>query len=167
MQNGTVLEIGIATPTFFGFGCYTIPDSAFTVGPGLQTATLQVTLPAGPPSLFGGAAGEVKALGSGVGPLAGGGGGGGGCFGGNGFPTSVSVKATWTSNGFVANFMDQGTFRCQDASVEQHLTTDQTHATVQASFSTVTIPAGFQEATIATSSADLNVMGTPSILCFI
>ncbi len=91
------------------FGCFVIPDSSFTVAPGLASARLKVD-----PSQETACPGQLVSAGGGgrlglAGPVpdAGGGGGGGG--------TPITADITWTSNGAVTSFTFTNTSRCQGA----------------------------------------------------
>lgn len=88
-------------PPTFNSICLVIPDSDFTVGPDLQTATLTVVNASTQCGFFkvpvSGAAIEVKA-------------GGGG--GGSTIPLPLSANVTWLGNGAVGVTNNNGTFRC-------------------------------------------------------
>jgi hypothetical protein len=93
----------------FSFGCFVIPDSAFTVASGLATATLNVDPSIETPCpgfLVPAGAGGRPGL-SGITPDAGGGGGGGG--------TPITANLVWTSNGAVTTSSMTNTSRCQGA----------------------------------------------------
>jgi hypothetical protein len=93
-------------PGGFEFGCFVIPDSAFTVASGLASATLNVgpsqETPC-PGQLISAAAGGRPGF-SAPAPLGGEGGGGGG----GSTISSVTVNLTWTSNGVI--FANRFTF---------------------------------------------------------
>jgi hypothetical protein len=92
----------------FSFGCFVIPDSAFTVASGLSTATLNVdpTIETPCPGfLIPAGAGGRPGL-AGVVPDAGGGGGGG---------TPITANLVWKSNGAVTSFNITTSSRCQGA----------------------------------------------------
>ena len=91
----------------FSFGCFVIPDSAFTVASGLATATLKVDPSIETPCpgfLIPAGAGGRPGL-AGVTPDAGGGGGGGG--------TPITANLVWNSNGAVTTSTNTNTTRCQ------------------------------------------------------
>lgn len=166
IQNGTVLGVSLFTSTVSGFGCYTIPSGDFSLSQDLHTATLHTTLPAGTPPLSGVAQLAIPG-GHGITPFAGGGGGGVGCGGGTGFPTSVTIDATWTYEGIVSNRMDNSTFSCQETSIVSHSTFDRAPTTVQVRFSGVTDTFGLSFSAVARDTVDANMLGTtPSIQCF-
>lgn len=84
--------------------CLVIPDSDFTVGPDLQTATLAVVDASTQCGFF-----KVPVSGAVIDVKAGGGGGGGG---GSSIQLPLSATVTWTGNGAVGVSDSNGTFRC-------------------------------------------------------
>lgn len=111
------------------FGCFVIPDSAFTVAPGLSAATLKVDPSIETPCpgfLIPAGAGGRPGL-SGVVPDAGGGGGGGG--------TPITANLVWTSNGAVTTFSSTTNARCQGAVAHSVGTSTNTFASLSGSLS--------------------------------
>ena len=88
-------------PPTFNSICLAIPDTDFTVGPDLQTATLAVVDASTQCGFF-----KVPVSGAVI-DLKGGGGGGGG-----GIQLPLSANVTWTGNGAVGVSESNGTFRC-------------------------------------------------------
>lgn len=100
MGPATMLNLGVDVPNGFAFGCWIIPDSAFSVSPDLSSATLTVTLtpgvsecPGPPLAAATGARPGLEALS--LQPL------GGGPPGSFGFIGPVQIGVTWTSLGAV------------------------------------------------------------------
>jgi hypothetical protein len=111
------------------FGCFVIPDSAFTVASGISTATLKVDPSIETPCpgfLIPAGSGGRPGL-SGVVPDAGGGGGGGG--------TPITANLVWTSNGAVMTSSMTNTSRCQGTVAHAVGTSNNTFASLSGSVS--------------------------------
>jgi hypothetical protein len=100
MGPATMLNLGVEVPNGFAFGCWIIPDSAFSVSPDLSSATLTATVtpgvsecPGPPLAAATGARPGLEALS--LQPL------GGGPPGSFGFIGPVQISLTWTSLGAV------------------------------------------------------------------
>jgi len=100
MGPATMLNLGVDVPNGFAFGCWIIPDAAFTVSGDLSSASLNTTVtpgvsecPGPPLSAATGARPGLEALS--LQPL------GGGPPGSFGFIGPVQISVTWTSLGAV------------------------------------------------------------------
>ena len=158
MQHATMLIVQFQGATF-GSDCFIIPDSAFVVGSGEQSASVNVTItdpstrcPGFPVALAGVASGKP----------------GGGPPPGGQIPLPLTVNATWSGNGATATTTSQDRSTCGGFSMENHLSVSSARTTATAS---LTMP-GLTITTSPTDQASVDlgnvvsdVQGFPSPLC--
>ena len=159
MQHATVLTVAIKGPVVAGFDCFMIPDSAFVVGSGVQSASLNVTVnavdrcPGFAEPLAGIAAGKA---------------GGGGPPPGGGFQFPLTINASWSGNGATSTVTSEDRSSCGGLSIENHTNDSSARGTATA---TLTMP-GIVVSLSPTESANIDqgtvisdIQGSPSPLC--
>ncbi len=153
--TGTVLNVSINQPdgTFLN-GCWIIPDSDFIVASGLQTASVNATVPAASncPGF------EVAVGSAGVTPHGG--------QGGGGLPGPLTVAVTWNSLGAIASSHASFGTVCEQSSMQNTSETQSTSSTASGTLSLVSVPlVNNFFAFIASGSSNINVQGTPPPNC--
>lgn len=159
MEHATLLIVAIKGPAVAGFDCFKIPDSAFVVGNGVQSASLSATVNA------------IDRCPGFAEPLAGinaGKPGGGGPPPGGGIQFPLTVSATWSGNGATAIFASSDRSSCGGFSMENHTTVSSARATATGSMSmpglTVS-PSPTDQANVDQGNVLSNIQGSPSALC--
>ena len=173
-QFGTALQVSLQSfeSGSSAWGCWIIPDSAFSVANNLSTAHLNINTSAATPCpapYIGATAGARPGL---QGPVADGGGGGGGGWGDNG-GLSASLDITWTSNGGVWHSQNTQSSHCGSYTTSGQGSDTNTFATASGSVSystaagTVSSLTGMVDpyANIVQSSFSGNASGTLSTAC--
>lgn len=157
--NGTMLSVNEYSDTASAFGCWIIPDSAFTVSSDLSNASVNVHATAAMvcPGIFvGSAAGGKPGLQTSIG------------YGGGGQPptliTDLVVNVTWAGSGALWSNSNSGTSHCQSYTANFHGTFDYQYATASGSVGDLT---GQSDplAQIGQNTQTNNANGTPSSAC--
>ena len=127
-----------------GFGCFVVPDSAFTVGRDLQSASLHAVL----------SADEVC---DGFGAPVGGKGGGPFAGGDGGLNLPITVDVTWTATTATSTSSDVFTFRCLNFNMNGNSSFQSVQATATGSISALpgTFTAAYTD--VASGSSQLHV----------
>jgi hypothetical protein len=135
-----------------GYGCFVIPDGDFTVGHGLQSATLGTTLTAdeacgGYGSPIGGGKDAVYA-------------------GGNSglvLPTSISVG--WTATGAISTYKDSFSVQCLDYSQDARSTVRSTAAAASGTISALAGRFAAEISSVSESSGQFDIHNQPQAAC--
>lgn len=137
-QNETDLNIFQATFPQSISGCFIIPSSAFTIGSGLQSASLHASIdPTTQPC--------PQSINTGL-------------------PASFTADVTWTGNGPVANFSTNGTFSCASLHTVASSSQSFINATATGGVSGVADSFSTNQAFIGTGDSTTHVQGTGT--CF-
>jgi hypothetical protein len=158
---GTLLSVNEFSGTTYEYGCWVIPDSAFTVASDLSRASVNVHATADmqcPGYFVGSATGGKPGLQSSIGY----GGGGGGEP-----PTVITdtlVNLTWTGNGGLWSNSNSGTSHCGSYTANFHGTFDYQFASASGSVGDLT---GQTDplAQVGRNTQDINANSTPSGAC--
>lgn len=158
MQHATILIVQFKGDTF-GSDCFIIPDSAFVVGGGAQSASVNVTI-TDPSTRCPGFAVALAGVASGK-P-------GGGPPPGGQIPLPLTVSATWSGNGATATTTSEDRSTCGGFSMENHLSVSSARTTATASLTApgLTITTSpTDQASVDQGNVVSDVQGLPSPLC--
>jgi hypothetical protein len=139
-----------------GFGCFVVPDAAFTVAKDLQSAALHTTLTAAEacPGY-----GTPVAAGKDVAAYAGGG-------GGATLALPINVDVSWTGNGVVSTNKNRFSFQCMKYSEDG--TNSNRDSSGGASGTISSLPGSFTAdfADVSAAASELDISGTSQPQCF-
>jgi hypothetical protein len=158
-KSGTVMIVNEYSATTAQYGCWVIPDSAFTVARDLSSARVSVHATADmqcPGVLVGSATGGKPGLQSSIG------------YGGGGQPptaiTDITVNLAWTGNGALWKNSSSGTSKCGSFTANFHSTFDYEYATATGSIGDVSgVSDPFSQ--VGRNTLDTNSSSTPSAAC--
>jgi hypothetical protein len=158
MQHATILIVQFKGATGAGFDCFVIPDSAFALGNGVQSASLNVTI-TDPSTRCPGFAVPLADIASGK----------GGPPPGGGIPLPLTVTASWSGNGATAMNTSENRSSCSGFSIESHLSVVSARSTATVSLTmpgqTITT-SPTQNANVDEGNVVSDIQGSPSPLCF-
>lgn len=157
---GTVLNVNEQSATTYEYGCWIIPDSAFTIASNLGSAAVNVHATAAmqcPGFYVGSATGGKPGLQSSI-----------GYGGGPGGPptqiTDITVNLSWTGSGAMWQNTNSGTSRCSGYTANFHGTFDYEFATATGSVGDLS-GASDPLAQVAHNTQLNNANGTPAPAC--
>lgn len=159
-QAGTMLTLSasISSTNTFEYGCWMIPDRAFSVSDRLRSASLTVHIDDKTVLCPGIPTGPAAALGKGVVSPKGGG-------GGVTFPLPLDVSASWMWKGLVGSSHDTNSFKCGVLSVKSDSSRQSAMSTSTATVSGISGAPSDAFAQVARSESTMSVKGTLPVDC--
>ena len=136
-----------------GYGCFVVPDSAFTVSRDLQSAALHATL-------------TIDEACQGYGTPVGGGKDVAFAGGTSGLVLPVTVDVTWTADGAVSTYKNTFSFQCLKYSEDGGSTNQTTNASASGSISALIGQFNSDLADVTSAKGQLDIHGVPPTACF-
>ncbi|HEX7262871.1 MAG TPA: hypothetical protein VF383_01710 [Candidatus Dormibacteraeota bacterium] len=158
VQNSTMVQIFISSPTVNGSDCFVVQPSDFTFASNVQSASLHTTLTTGNICTGIGKPVTGSSITAGVTPFAGG--------GGPGLPLPMTLDVTWTGLGVTGIGQDHNTFHCGSYSTNANSSTKSAGATASISVSAFKDTFDSSTASLFSSDTNLNVRNVPLAACF-